>query len=214
MWAGTMSERWTIRYMEIVLIRHGATAGNIEKRYIGITDENLCDTGTAWLYEYMSAGCYPQVQELFVSPLKRCRQTATIIYPSMNQIIVPDFKECNFGRFEGKNYKELSGDEDYQKWIDSNATLPFPHGEDIADFKKRSVGAWRSVIKQCRDLRLTSAACIVHGGTIMAVLSEIYGGDYYDYHCGNGEGYVCDVDFDGNINTIEKITDRIRRNNE
>ena len=84
----------------------------------------------------------------------------------------------------------------------------------IADFKKRSVEAWRSVIKQCRDLRLSSAACIVHGGTIMAVLSEICGGDYYDYHCGNCEGYVCDVDFDGNINTIEKITERIRRNNE
>lgn len=214
MWAGTMSERWTIVNMNIVLIRHGATAGNIEKRYIGITDEPLCDTGIARLHEYMSNGFYPQVQELFVSPLKRCRQTATIIYPSMNQIIVPDFKECDFGRFEGKNYKELSGDEDYQKWIDSNAALPFPQGEDIADFKKRNVGAWRSIFKQCRDLSKASAACIVHGGTIMAVLSEIYGGAYYDYHCGNGEGYICDVDFDGNINTIEKITDRIRRNNE
>ena len=49
-----MSERWTIRYMEIVLIRHGATAGNIEKRYIGITDENLCDTGIVRIQEYMS----------------------------------------------------------------------------------------------------------------------------------------------------------------
>jgi broad specificity phosphatase PhoE len=27
--------------MKIVLIRHGATAGNIKKRYIGITDEDL-----------------------------------------------------------------------------------------------------------------------------------------------------------------------------
>ena len=37
-----MSERRTVRNMEIVLIRHGATAGNIEKRYIGTTDEPLC----------------------------------------------------------------------------------------------------------------------------------------------------------------------------
>ena len=67
--------------MEIVLIRHGATAGNIEKRYIGTTDEPLCDTGMVQIQEYMRAGCYPQVQALYVSPLKRCRQTAEFIYP-------------------------------------------------------------------------------------------------------------------------------------
>ena len=121
--------------MEIVLIRHGATAGNIEKRYIGTTDEPLCDTGTAKIHEYMSAGCYPKVQALYVSPLKRCSQTAAFIYPDMKQIIVQDFRECDFGKFEGKNYKELTGDEYYQKWIDSNGTIPFPQGEDIADFR-------------------------------------------------------------------------------
>ena len=31
--------------MKVILIRHGATMGNQEKRYIGITDEALCDTG-------------------------------------------------------------------------------------------------------------------------------------------------------------------------
>ena len=55
-----------------------------------------------------------------------------------------------------------------------------------------------------------TVACIVHGGTIMAVLSEIYGGGYYDYHCGNGDGYICDVTDEGHISTIK----RLRRNNE
>ena len=31
--------------MKIVLIRHGATKGNLEKRYIGRTDEDLCGEG-------------------------------------------------------------------------------------------------------------------------------------------------------------------------
>ena len=31
--------------MKVILIRHGATLGNQEKRYIGITDEALCDAG-------------------------------------------------------------------------------------------------------------------------------------------------------------------------
>ena len=53
-----------------------------------------------------------------------------------------------------------------------------------------------------------TAACIVHGGTIMAVLSEIYGGGYYDYHCGNGDGYICNVTQKGHISTIKKITEK------
>ena len=31
--------------MELYFIRHGKTKGNIEKRYIGSTDENLCKEG-------------------------------------------------------------------------------------------------------------------------------------------------------------------------
>ena len=32
---------------EILFIRHGSTAGNLEKRYIGRTDEPLCEVGIA-----------------------------------------------------------------------------------------------------------------------------------------------------------------------
>ena len=37
------------------------------------------------------------------------------------------------------------------------------------------------------------AACVVHGGTIMALLERFgtEGGDYYSYQCGSGQGYRC-----------------------
>ena len=37
--------------MIIVLIRHGMTEGNVSRRYIGITDENLCPKGQEILNE-------------------------------------------------------------------------------------------------------------------------------------------------------------------
>ena len=95
--------------------------------------------------------------------------------------------------------------EQYQRWIDSNATIPFPQGEDVADFKKRSVKGWYDMIKQCRLLNYSDIACVIHGGTIMSVMSEIYGGGYYDYHCGNGDGYICDVALDGSINNYTEL---------
>ena len=57
--------------------------------------------------------------------MKRCIQTAQIIYPGREAVVVDDLKECDFGRFEGKNYIELSGDAYYQKWIDSNVRCHF-----------------------------------------------------------------------------------------
>ena len=194
--------------MKIVLIRHGATKGNLEKRYIGRTDEDLCGEGIKKLKEDTCAGIYPPAQAVFSSPMKRCLSTAECIYPVQTPQIVWNFRECDFGLFEGKNYKELTGDEYYQKWIDSNGTIPFPQGEDIADFRTRCVHAWNKVVNECMESGVGTAACVVHGGTIMAVLSEIYGGDYYDYHCGNGDGYICDVTEEGHISTIKKITEK------
>ena len=67
--------------MKIVLIRHGATKGNLEKRYIGRTDEDLCGEGIKKLKEDTYAGIYPPAQAVFSSPMKRCLSTAECIYP-------------------------------------------------------------------------------------------------------------------------------------
>ena len=101
--------------MKIVLIRHGATKGNLEKRYIGRTDEDLCGEGIKKLKEDTCAGIYPPAQAVFSSPMKRCLSTAECIYPVQTPQIVWDFRECDFGLFEGKNYKELTGNPQYQQ---------------------------------------------------------------------------------------------------
>ena len=38
----------------------------------------------------------------------------------------------------------------------------------------------------------------MHGGTIMSVMSNAFGGDYYDYSCINGSGYILECKFDEN----------------
>ena len=39
----------------------------------------------------------------------------------------------------------------------------------------------------------------------MSILSEFYGGSYYDYHCGNAEGYICEVTLDARIISAKKV---------
>lgn len=172
--------------VKLVFIRHGMTAGNSEHRYIGTTDEPLTKEGIIQLGKIK----YPKVDLVFTSPLLRCRQTAGVIYSEIAYRTVQGFQEMDFGAFEGKNYKELSNDSRYQAWIDSNGTLPFPEGESKEAFVARCQDSLLHLLSESEVAQKT-IALIVHGGTIMALLSSFHGGEYYSYQVANGEGFSC-----------------------
>lgn len=183
--------------MRVIFIRHSLTKGNEEKRYIGKTDEPLCEKGI----EFLKDKVYPICEKVYVSPMKRCRQTAEIIYNKQEFYEVEDFRECDFGIFENKNYLELNGNEDYQKWIDSNGELPFPQGESKKDFSIRCVNAFEKIIKDCKKDKISSVAFVVHGGTIMSILdrySEPHK-DYYSWQIKNAEYYECEFTEDNRL---------------
>ena len=52
---------------------------------------------------------------------------------------------------------------------------------------------WEEVLQAKKSSKTNVIGAIVHGGTIMALLSRFYGGDYFDYQVPNGTGYICTV---------------------
>ena len=108
----------------VLLIRHGATAGNLKKRYIGRTDQPLCAAGEAQLRRL--ADDLPPCDHLFCSPLLRCRQTAQLLWPGVEQTVVDELRETDFGPFEGKNHEELKDDPLYQAWIGAPVSFSTP----------------------------------------------------------------------------------------
>ena len=176
---------------ELYLIRHGKTYGNTLGRYIGTTDEPLCEEGREALQAIFEAGLYPMPDVLYGSPLKRCRETGAILFPGKEMIPVPRLRECDFGEFENKNYKELSGNAAYQAWIDSNGTLPFPGGESREAFEKRCREGFAELLKGLRDKPFRRAAFVVHGGTIMSILAAYAAQkeEFYHWQIQNGEGF-------------------------
>ena len=89
------------------------------------------------------------------------------------------------------NYEELKDDPGYQRWLDSNGTIPFPEGEGQEAFLERTRHGFEQMMEHLMDLQCREAAFVVHGGTIMAVLSAFSqtGGDFYDWQVSNGSGY-------------------------
>lgn len=171
--------------LSLLFIRHGTTKGNLEKRYIGKTDEPLCDLGIEQAMSLKEKNF--SADFVFTSPLTRTIQTASIVFPDNKLSAISEFSETDFGIFEGKTANELSENSEYRRWVEGGCKSQIPNGESVSEFKLRCVRAFENVIKALPDN--SKVAFVLHGGVIMSVLESfaIPKRDFYDYHLKNGE---------------------------
>ncbi len=175
----------------LTLIRHGKTAANHEARYIGSTDEGLSDDAEKELEALR--GRFKAQDMIFSSPMKRCLQSTHIIFNETDPVVINELKEMNFGDFEYKNYKELKDDMRYQAWIDGGGTGRFPNGESRDEFIERTMKGFYMLISMARTKGAHNIAAVVHGGTIMAILSTITPKDYFEFRCECAHGYTIEL---------------------
>ncbi len=99
----------------IYLFRHGLTKGNLNAQYIGHTDLPLTTDSISALRSIKARHHYPEVQAVFVSPLKRCIESADIMFPKNNPLVINDLIEYDFGEFEGCTAEDLKDNEDFKR---------------------------------------------------------------------------------------------------
>lgn len=181
-------------HVSCVLIRHGKTTGNEQKRYIGNrTDESLSETGVreSETVRAQMVRLVPQDAVLFSSPMKRCMETAGILFPDRQVLSDIAFTEIDFGDFEGKNFQELKDDPAYRAWVESGCMADIPHGESVDVFRKRSYEGFLNL------LEYPCFALVCHGGNIMSIMSELTGSEYHTFHVNNLNGYRLELENDG-----------------
>ena len=184
--------------IKLLLIRHGATPLNECGGYLGRTEESLSENGREQLRDRKEDGWYQQPEFIAASPMKRCLETAELIYGVAKPMVLPELREIDFGRFEGKNYLQLQEDAAYQSWVDSGGMLPFPEGESREQFIERCMDGFEQFCHKLKQMQQVPdcAALVVHGGTIMAILSTCLQQEYFKFSCKNAEGYSCEVELD------------------
>lgn len=155
----------------IQLIRNGLTAGNVGGKYIGHLDEPLSNEGVEQIAQMKKDYKYPNVEAVFSSPLSRCTQTAKLIYPNCEPILIDGFIEYNFGEFEGKTAEELENHPVFPDWLAGKKGVNPPFGESNEEFSNRIAQTMIKVVDGVIQSGITKTAIVTHGGVIMALLA-------------------------------------------
>ena len=177
--------------MLIVLLRHGETAYNAQRRYQGASDIPLSEAGKARLRK---ADFAPEV--VYVTSLCRTAQTAAILFPGARQAVEDGLREMDFGDFEGRTYDEMKDDPAYCAWLDSGGETACPNGESRAQFCARVCRAFDRLVDDALSRGEERLVIVAHGGTQMAALSRFAEPhrDYYEWNAPLGGGFVLDAD--------------------
>jgi probable phosphoglycerate mutase len=137
----------------LIVIRHGESELNVERRYSGREDVPLSARGRAQ-GEAVAArvgALAGLVAAVVSSPLSRCTDTAAAIATAVGGLAVQtdvDLVECDFGEWEGRTFAEVRERWSAQlsAWLDSPRVAP-PGGESFEAVDARV----RRAVRRLRD---------------------------------------------------------------
>ena len=175
----------------ISIFRHGLTDANENGVYIGKTDLPLSDASREALMDKFEQLEYPKVQRVYSSPLERAVQTAEIIFPDREIVIVDDLREMDFGVFEGLPAEELVHLDSFKKWLKGGLDNPPPNGETLRSMMLRCYSALNLMILDMMKEGFTHAGAVTHSGILMNMLScfGLPKKKPMEFACEPGEGY-------------------------
>lgn len=155
----------------IHLIRHGMTQANLDGTFTGHQDLALLPEGKEELQKLKKEYLYPEVPVVFSSPLKRARESASILFPDNEILILEELIEYNFGEFEGLTAEQLKDNKHFQEWFTGDGSVPALHGESNQEFAVRVGRAFEKIVDGLLKTGITECAVVTHGGVIMTLMA-------------------------------------------
>ncbi len=159
-----------------VVLRHGLTQWNEEKRYQGQSDMPLNGRG---IVQALAANISFNPDRIIISPLRRTVQTATLALREHVTSFQTDERllERNGGDFEGRLFSELAIEEEWIDWRTCSRNIilnkRFPNGESELDVIRRTYDLLQELENSYTNELILFVA---HAGTNRAISVLIEGG--------------------------------------
>src|SRR4030042_2559550 len=133
--------------MRLILVRHGETLWNRERRIQGCrSNTELSMRGKGQAEKIALSLKSQKIANICASPLKRAMDTAYVIAKAYGLEVrtIPELKEIDAGELEGLTEKQLKGryGEFWEEWERGNPSLRLPGGESLDELQRR---AWRAI---------------------------------------------------------------------
>jgi broad specificity phosphatase PhoE len=167
--------------MELLLIRHGESIGNAERRIQGQADfpltergrEQACALAERLLREERA------VSTIYASDLSRAAQTAEILAANMNVPIIFDtrLREYDAGVLNGLVWDEIEHlyPEIWRGLQDNSVWRTFPKAEGNESFCTRLAAALTDI--RANNSEDDTVAVVSHGGSLGTILAHLLGMD-------------------------------------
>ena len=161
------------RLSRLVLVRHGETTGQSSIRYYGATDVPLSASGRAQARAARAGIPAETLDAVWSSSLARAWQSAQILAPRRSVQLEADFREIDFGRWEGLTREEIEAldPELHADWQSQKPGFEFPEGETRPAFRQR---VERGLLR-LRASGARSALVVAHKGVVRTLLELVTG---------------------------------------
>lgn len=156
----------------IILIRHGQTRANLEKRYIGTTESPLTSYGKYQANSLKKRIAAKTIDKVFVSSSKRALDFSKIVFGNRQRKVLTALREMNFGIFEGLTHSQIlkKHPQIYDKWFKNPQRFNIPEAESFIDFRMRIFKALKEIVAgNCGK----TIAIVTHGGPIRMILGKV-----------------------------------------
>lgn len=160
---------------KLILVRHGQTDYNLQRRYQGTVDIPLNATGLAQAEALRPRMAKIRLDAAYCSDLTRTRQTAaTILKGHPSELVAkptPLIREIAGGLFEGLTYEQMSAQfpEDLPKWEADRYHYRAPQGENLQDVEIR-IREFLDIVQKEQPGEDRNVLIVAHGGVVSSLM--------------------------------------------
>ncbi|MEC0373654.1 histidine phosphatase family protein [Paenibacillus chibensis] len=182
--------------MNLVLMRHGSTLWNEQKRYLGHTDLSLSPRGREELTSAQAKLIGMNFDRVYCSDLARCRESLNAVRPDLAAGAIYDraLREMDFGAWEGHTYDQLKDTALYRQWLDDPQQVTPPEGEAWASFEGRIAAFLGRMLPSSEVTQpeppsfSTNVLAVAHGGVIRQIATQLVSGlAFWEIEAGPGQ---------------------------